>query len=79
MRYLDGKTFYDGSDGLRIGFDAVYMNGRAMTGAPRVTNFGDGTATIVAHSPYAGNGQLTFRINASAQTITQAGETYHLR
>ena len=39
MRYLDGQTFYNGSDGLRISSSAVYLNGRALTGAPRVKTF----------------------------------------
>ncbi|MBD5255250.1 MAG: hypothetical protein HDS53_04150 [Barnesiella sp.] len=79
MRYLDGQTFYNGSDGLRISSSAVYLNGRALTGAPRVKNVSGSTAVIEASSPYAGGSTLRFYVNSSNGTVTQNGDVYRAR
>lgn len=76
MRYLGGRTFYNDGDGLRIDYDAVYFNGRAMTGAPRVVDISGNSATIVANSPYNGGGILRFYVNSSNGTVTQNGDVY---
>ncbi len=79
MRYLSGRTFYNSGDGLRIDYDAVYFNGTAMTGAPRVVDFSGNSATIVANSPYSGGGSLRFYVNSSNGTVTQNGDVYRER
>lgn len=79
MRYLSGRTFYNSGDGLRIDYNAVYLNGRALTGAPRVVDISGNSATVVANSPYSGGGTLHFYVNASRGTITQDGDVYRAR
>ena len=76
MRYLSGRTFYNSGDGLRIDYDAVYFNGTAMTGAPRVVDISGNSATVVANSPYSGGGTLRFYVNSSNGTVTQNGDVY---
>lgn len=79
MRYLADRTFYSDGTALRIRYDAVYVDGRAMTGAPRVSSYSGNSAVVVANSPYAGGNQLTFRVNASDGTVRQGGDTYYYR
>lgn len=79
MRYLSGRTFYNSGDGLRIDYDAVYLNGTALTGAPRVTNISGNSATVVANSPYSGGGTLRFYVNSANGTVTQSGDVYRER
>ena len=79
MRYLSGRTFYNSGDGLRIDYDAVYFNGTAMTGAPRVVDISGNSATVVANSPYSGGGTLRFYVNSSNGTVTQNGDVYRER
>ena len=75
LSYTSSDSFYNGGDRLRIGFDAVYLNGTALTGAPRVTNISGSSATIIASNPYGGRA-LHFYVNASSGTITQNGDVY---
>lgn len=75
LSYTSSNSFYNGGDRLRIGFDAVYLNGTALTGAPRVTNISGSSATIIASNPYGGRA-LHFYVNASSGTITQNGDVY---
>lgn len=79
MRYLSGRTFYNSGDGLRIDYDAVYFNGTAMTGAPRVVDISGNSATVVANSPYSGGGTLRFYVNSANGTVTQSGDVYRER
>lgn len=79
MRYLSGRTFYNDGDGLRIDYNAVYLNGRALTGAPRVVDISGNSATVVANSPYSGGGALRFYVNSSNGTVTQNGDVYRER
>ena len=78
LSYTSSNSFYNGGDRLRIGFDAVYLNGTALTGAPRVTNISGSSATIIASNPYGGRA-LHFYVNASSGTITQNGDVYRAR
>lgn len=79
LSYTSSNSFYNGGDRLRIDFDAVYLNGTALTGAPRVTNISGSRATVVANSPYSGGGALHFYVNASNGTVTQNGDVYRAR
>lgn len=79
LSYTSSNSFYNGGDRLRIDFDAVYLNGTALTGAPRVTAISGSSATVVANSPYSGGGTLHFYVNASRGTITQDGDVYRAR
>lgn len=79
LSYTSSNSFYNGGDRLRIDFDAVYLNGTALTGAPRVTDISGSSATVVANSPYSGGGTLHFYVNASRGTITQDGDVYRAR
>lgn len=79
ISYTSNHSFYNGGDRLRIDFDAIYLNGTALTGAPRVTNINGTTATVVANSPYSGGGALHFYVNASVGTITQNGDVFRIR
>lgn len=79
LSYTSSNSFYNGGDRLRIGFDAVYLNGTALTGAPRVTNISGNSATVVANSPYSGGGTLRFYVNSSNGTVTQNGDVYRAR
>lgn len=79
MRYLSGRTFYNSGDGLRIDYNAVYLNGTALTGAPRVVDISGNSATVVANSPYSGGGTLRFYVNSANGTVTQSGDVYRER
>lgn len=79
LTYTSENSFYNDGDRLKINFNAAYLNGRALTGAPRVTNISGSTATIVANSPYGGDGALHFYVNASNGTIMQNGDVYRLK
>lgn len=79
LSYTSSNSFYNGGDRLRIDFDAVYLNGTALTGAPRVTDISGSSATVVVNSPYSGGGTLHFYVNASRGTITQDGDVYRAR
>lgn len=79
LTYTSENSFYNDGDRLKINFNAAYLNGRALTGAPRVTNISGSTATIVANSPYGGGGALHFYVNASNGTIMQNGDIYRLK
>ena len=78
LSYTSSNSFYNCGDCLRIGFDAVYLNDTALTGAPRVTNISGSSATIIASNPYGGRA-LHFYVNASSGTITQNGDVYRAR
>lgn len=79
LSYTSENSFYNGGDRLKIGYDAVYLNGTALTGAPRVTKISGSSATIVASSPYSGGGTLHFYVDSSRGTITQNGDVYRIR
>lgn len=79
LTYTSENSFYNDGDRLKINFNAAYLNDRALTGAPRVTNISGSTATIVANSPYGGGGALHFYVNASNGTIMQNGDVYRLK
>ena len=79
MAWLSGKTFISDGTKIRFSYDSVYLNGTAVTGAPIVKRFTKTTATIEAHSPYMSGASMTFYLDASQGTVTQAGDTYYLK
>lgn len=79
LSYLSGKTFYNDGDALRISYDAIYLNGSALTGAPRVESVNGATATIVANSPYGGGSAIHLYVDGSNNTVTQNGDVYMAR
>lgn len=79
MAWLSGKTFYSDGYSLRFSYDAVYVNGSAMTAAPVVKRFTATTATIEAHSPYMGMSKMTFYLDAERGTVRQANDIYYLK
>ena len=79
MAWLSGKTFYSGSTGIKFSYNAVYLNGSAVTGAPVVKRFTRTTATIEAHSPYMGGRTMTFYLDAERGAVRQAEDTYYLK
>lgn len=79
LDYLSQRTFYNSGTSVRITFDAVYLSGTPITGAPRVTNISGTKATVVANSPYSGGAPFYFYIDKRAGTITQKGDVYRER
>lgn len=79
LSYLSGRTFYNNGDALRISSNAIYVNGNAVTGAPRVQSFNGTRATIVANSPYSGGSAIYLYVDASNNTVTQNGDVYRAR
>ena len=79
LGWLSGKTFYSDGVSVKFSFNAVYVNGTAVTAAPIVKRFTSTTATIEAHSPYLGMSAMTFYIDAARGTVTQAGDVYTLK
>lgn len=79
MAWLSGKTFISDDTSIRFSYDAVYLNGTAVTGAPIVKRFTQTTATIEAHSPYMGGASMTFYLVASQGIVTQARDTFYLK
>ena len=78
--YLSGKTFYGDGVSLRINYDAVYLGGNAVSGAPIVSNITPNTAVISFNSPYAGGQKFSLYLNASNGTISSStGEKFYLR
>ena len=66
--YLLGKTFVH--DNVRITFrqEAIYANGRALTGAFEVLEFNATRAIVVAYSPYTG-GRCRFLVDCSENAV----------
>lgn len=78
--YLSGKTFYGDGVSLRINYDAVYLGGNSVSGAPIVSNITTNTAVISFNSPYAGGQKFILYLNASNGTISSStGEKFYLR
>lgn len=81
LSYLSGKTFRDANNQLRavIDYDAIYLNGSATTGAPRISNITSNSATIRGQSPYMGGQDIVFYLNSTNGTLTlQSGEKLYL-
>lgn len=80
MAWLSGKTFSGGGVSVKFDYNTVYINGSAVSGAPRVSNITSSTATILASSPYMGGQDLRFYLNANSGTISlDSGERLYLR
>lgn len=78
-RFTDNK-FVNGRESIRIRYDAVIVNGSAITGAPRIINITPTTAVLAANSPYAGGQEYIFYISVTSGTIgLPNGEKFYLK
>lgn len=70
--YLSGRTFREIESGgsLQIRQDGCYVNGRCMTGAPRVSSFNSTNAVVQAS--FIPSGTVTFYVDAQRNTITDS-------
>lgn len=78
MIYASENSFVNSRNTLRIKWDGVYLNGRCLTGAPRVVSATSTSATIEA-SAFGGGNTLRFYVNPVSGTITQAGDVYRIK
>lgn len=78
MRYLTARTFYSSSHRMAFTYNSVTIDGYAVSGAPRISNFTSTTATI-AVSPMGGGRTVYLNLNAPNGTINYEGDTFYAR
>lgn len=78
MRYLTARTFYSSSHRMAFTYNSVTIDGYAVFGAPRISNFTSTTATI-AVSPIGGGRTVYLNLNAPNGTINYDGDTFYAR
>lgn len=78
MRYLTARTFYSSSHRMAFTYNSVTIDGYAVSGAPRISNFTSTTATI-AVSPIGGGRTVYLNLNAPNGTINYDGDTFYAR
>lgn len=78
MRYLTDRTFYSDSHRMAFTYNGVTIDGRTVSGAPRIRNFSSSTATIIVH-PIGGGRAVSLYLNASNGTINYAGDIFRAR
>lgn len=78
MRYLTARTFYSSSHRMAFTYNSVTIDGYAVSGAPRISNFTSTTATI-AVSPMGGGRTVYLNLNAPNGTINYDGDTFYAR
>ncbi len=77
--YLSGRTFSGNGTYLRVCPQYLEIRGTPATGAIRITNIRENSATLVASSQYLGGQTFTMYLNASSGTITSDGLIYYSR
>lgn len=78
MRYITARTFYSSSHRMAFTYNSVTIDGYAVSGAPRISNFTSTTATI-AVSPIGGGRTVYLNLNAPNGTINYDGDTFYAR
>lgn len=78
MRYLTARTFYSSSHRMAFTYNSVTIDGYAVSGAPRISNFTSTTATI-AVSPIGGGRTVYLNLNAPNGTINYYDDIFLAR
>lgn len=78
MRYLTDRTFYSSNHRMAFTYNSITIDGRAVSGAPRITNFNSKSATIQV-SPLGGGRSVYLYLNASNGTINYEGDIFRVR
>lgn len=78
MRYLTDRTFYSGSHRMSFTYNSCKIDGYAVSGAPRISNFSSTSATIVVN-PIGGGRAAHLYLNASNGTINYEGDIFRAR
>ena len=78
MRYLTDRTFYSGSHRMSFTYNSCKIDGYAVSGAPRISNFSSSSATIVVN-PIGGGRAAYIYLNASNGTIDYDGDIFRAR
>lgn len=78
MRYLTDRTFYSDSHRMAFTYNGVTIDGRTVSGAPRISNFSSSTATIIVN-PIGGGRAVSLYLNASNGTINYDGDIFRTR
>ena len=78
MRYLTDRTFYSGSHRMSFTYNSCKIDGYAVSGAPRISNFSSSSATIVVN-PIGGGRAAYLYLNASNGTIDYDGDIFRAR
>lgn len=78
MRYLTDRTFYSDSHRMAFTYNGVTIDGRTVSGAPRISNFSSSTATIIVN-PIGGGRAVSLYLNASNGTINYDGDIFRAR
>lgn len=78
MRYLTDRTFYSDSHRMAFTYNGVTIDGRTVSGAPRISNFSSSSATIIVN-PIGGGRAVSLYLNASNGTINYDGDIFRSR
>lgn len=78
MRYLTDRTFYSESHRMSFTYNSCKIDGYAVSGAPRISNFSSTSATIVVN-PLGGGRAVYLYLNASNGTINYEGDIFRAR
>lgn len=78
MRYLTDRTFHSDSHRMSFTYNSCKIDGYAVSGAPRISNFSSKSATIVVN-PIGGGRAVYLYLNASNGTINYDGDTFYAR
>lgn len=78
MRYLTDCTFYSDSHRMTFTYNSCKIDGYAVSGAPRISNFSSTSATIIVN-PIGGGRAVYLYLNASNGTINYDGDIFRVR
>lgn len=78
MRYLTDYTFYSDSHRMTFTYNSCKIDGYAVSGAPRISNFSSTSATIIVN-PIGGGRAVYLYLNASNGTINYDGDIFRVR
>lgn len=78
MRYLTDRTFYSDSHRMAFTYNGITIDGRTVSGAPRISNFSSSSATIIVN-PIGSGRAVYLYINASNGTINYDGDIFRTR
>lgn len=78
MRYLADCTFYSDSHRMTFTYNSCKIDGYAVSGAPRISNFSSTSATIIVN-PIGGGRAVYLYLNASNGTINYDGDIFCVR
>lgn len=78
MRYLTDRTFYSDSHRMAFTYNGITIDGRTVSGAPRISNFSSSSATIIVN-PIGSGRAVYLYLNASNGTINYDGDIFRTR